>query len=995
MTTMKTVISFFYCLSRVKSALAAGWPGFAITLATVLAVFATFFATFFATVSESSTRSLSRVLKFTGVPTSLAPQIKKKFPFVFEREVTLAEIDDVLRFLHGTGAFSNVEAVERDTADGGREYAIVASILRRIQNMKIAGNVSISTEDITKMLGIGKSQVFERKHLLASAEDLRKHYEGMGFHNARIEIDFSLPNETEVTISININEGSPVRISEAVIDTPNFELASGLNRIVRSVKGNILTEDELVEFQKRVAEYLTANHYLTARLSTPSISFTPDRTQAKLTYVIENPWKVRFQFDGNEFFADWTLTRSLEEEKVSGTASSPAPGMAEKIRRRYLEAGFANIEVSSSEKLKESTFEFFLRFSIKESARVKINKIQVSGNISRPEGYYARFIKVSSSDLIGKGFFNRKDIEEGSKRLVTDLQNQGYFRARVQSSRIEFSVDRSSVTIVLDIDEGPLTLVRQIRFEGVESFSKTQLTEILKIKAGAPISLRDLEESIETLKKFYRSEGFIEMRISNEDENNRIVTYNEGNTQATVTFQIYEGPRVRVGSIVLEGNSFTKEHVIMREVGFKTGDILTPEKMDETVFHLQKLDLFTNVSVRTLEEGTNIAERTVIISVTDANPGTFLLRIGGTNERNHLTVRGAAGLSYKNILGTGRGISLRVDPKYSTDPAVSYIENKITLSYSEPYILGGHNRGRVNLIHEESLFNFDKDNFAVILESNTAGFLVERDLTRNIRMAYNVYSLSNQTQFMRLSKREISTVNIAKNGPNLIFDFRDDVFNPSKGIYAFLNLEYSDPLMGSSKDLSQTVNFVKTTGSFTHYQRLFARKDFVLVNQIRGGYLANVSNAANGKVPVQETFFLGGRSTLRGFTGTTDDVVPSRWDLFPNSTLNNAPELNNFRMTSESYYSLLKAEIWFPITSSVGGTLFYDGGAVFFTQPDVTNGMPYRDSAGIGIRFITPVGPANIEFGWKLNRRLLRTSTTGGRDLVEDPAAFHISIGAL
>lgn len=955
----------------------------------------------------SAAARMSRILKFNGVPTTMAPQIKKKFPFVFEREVTLAEVDEVVRYLYHTGNFSNVEAVERDTESGVRELAIVASVLRRVQKINIKGNHAIGSSDVTKTLGLEQGQIFERKHLLSAAEELRKIYENMGYHNVRVEIDFDLPNESEVAVNVTIDEGSPVRISSAVIDSGNPDLNDALAHFAFWLKGKILTEDELLDFQRRVNEYLAAHHYLTARLSTPAISYTPDRMKAKLTYVIDNPWKFRFTYEGNIYFADWTLTQLLEADRVAGVTTSLAPSLAEKIRRRYLEVGFANADVKYEEKLDEASHETVINFFVKEGHRVRLEKIQVSGNISRPESYYAKFIKTSTSDLIGQGYFSRKDFEDGTKQLITELQNQGYFRARIQSSRIEFNKDKSAVTIFLEIDEGPLTQIRQIRFDGVESFPKAQLLEILKIRTGAALGLRELDESIAQLKSFYHSEGFLEMRIANEGEQNRIVSYNEGNTQATINFQIYEGPRVRVGSIQVQGNQLTKDNVIMRELTFKTGDVLTAEKIENTIFHLQKLDLFTNVNIRTLEEGTNISERTVIITVTEGNPGDVRLRIGATNERNFLTLRGMASGSYRNIYGTGRGVSLRVEPKYSFDPLVSYVENTITLSYLEPFIFGDRNRGRVNLIRQEALFSIDPDptdptgqsKLATIQDAITLGFLLERDLTKEVRMSYNVYSLSNQRQFVRQTGKPKSNLNIAKTGPNFAYDSRDDRFLPSRGINAYINLEYSDPVMGSSKDQSQTINFVKTSAMYTQYFPLFKRKDFVFIGQLRGGYLANISSDPLAGVPVQEAFFLGGRTTVRGFSGDITDTIPNRFDLSPNAnSVSQLSDLTAFRIKADSYFGLVKAQLNFPtFINSVGGTLFYDGGLVAINQPDVKIPVPYRHSVGLGIRIVTPVGPVNIEYGWKLNRRILRTAAQNpdGYDIVEPAGAFHLSIGEL
>jgi outer membrane protein insertion porin family len=931
-----------------------------------------------------------RVLKFTGVPMAQGQAVKKKFPFVFEREITLSEVDEVVRFLMKSGAFSNVEVIERPVEDQNgqpseaRELVLVGSLLRRIDDITIRGNREIPTSDVLRILNVGKGQTFERKNLLASSEDLRKAYEDLGFHNAKVEIEFALPNDQGVAITVKVDEGIPVRVNEVVVDTPNPDLTKRLLRMSKSLKSKALTEDTLLEFQKSVQEWLQDNRFLTSKLSQPAVVYNVDRTLAKLTYTVENPWRFEFRVDGNSYFTEGTIIRRLEGEKLAGAVSSPAPDMAEKIRGMYQEVGFANVEVTYTDRHDDKNQKQKIAFKIKENPRVRIKKIEVSGNVSRPESYYAQFIKSSSSDLTGSGYYNRNDIDEGAKRLVTELQNQGYLRAKVQSQRAEYSKEKKSVVVTLSIDEGPLTQIRQIRVEGTDSYPKAQIIEMLKIRTGAALGLRELEESIQILKNFYRAEGFLEMKIVNETESSRMVTYNEANTQATVEFQIYEGPRVIVGSVLTSGNHFTKDKVITREISFKTGDTLTPEILEDSIFRLQKLGLFSKVNIRMLEEGTNIAERTMIIEVEERDPGLVTTGFGVNNDRepNAITLRGYVGVGYRNLDGTGRGISLRIDPRYSTNPKISYLEHTITLSYLEPYIFGDRNRGRINIVRDQSFYDFNGDS-ALINETHSIGLLLERDFTRHLKLTYTGYSFANQRRFDRYTRDTIRTQNIAKFGPLVELDYRDDTFNPTKGSYSFVNLEFSDPVIGSSQDENQTINFFKTNASVTTYTRLTKRNDVVWANSVRGGFLANVSGDAKAGIPAQEAFFLGGRSTIRGFDAV-DERLPHLQDL-------GVANLDTFFVRNTETFYLLKTELRFPIFGSVGGTIFYDGGAVLLNQPGIDIADPYRDSVGAGLRIQTPVGPINFEFGWKLDRKYIVTAPVPRQ---ESAWAFHFSIGS-
>lgn len=937
------------------------------------------------------------VLRFTGVSQAQGRSLQTKFPQVFERPVSLAEVDEIVRFLMKSGLYSNVEVVSR-SVNNQAELLLVATSLRKIKSITLQGNRALSNSDVFQILQTEEGKVFERKELIEAVKNLQTEYRKRGYRTMNAEVEFSTPSDSEVGLLVKIEEGAPTVVDRVQIESVNPEVVNRAQRRLRHLTGRALSEEDLQNAVKDVAEDLRANRFLMARVLDPQAVFDESQSRVRISLTIENPWRFEFKFEGNESYSDSSLIKQMNLDQLVGTVTTPAPELAERLRRAYQASGFAHIEVSANETTNEATFLKEIRFKIDEGPRVRIKRIEISGNISRQGSYYAQFIASTNHDLLGEGFYNRKDIEEGIKELEEELQNQGYLRAKVKSWRSEFSNPQetartgvaavqksnkrgSQATLLLNIDEGPLTVIRQIRFEGVESFSKAELQSQLPIRTSESLRIKDLNAAIEALKTFYQSRGFIEMRILNEQEG--LVTYNESSTQATVEFQVHEGPKVRISSIVLDGNSLTKDYVILRELSMKPGDIYTPEIREDSMFHLQKLGLFSRVNIRTLEEGTSMADRTVIVEVEESAPGTFESGIGVAYDRDWL-FRGYAGVAYRNLWGTGRAVSFRADPSYSTDPKISYLEHKITLSYLEPYILRDRNKGRLNLVRDVRFTGVDSDGKTIILAKNEIGLQLERDLTKNLKLIYTAYNLSSQNEFDRSNPDNIKrTQNIAKTGPQLEYDTRDNVFYPTKGLYAQLGIEYADPHLGSSEDASQSIKFTKLNAAISYPYRILGSSRWIFATSIRSGYLANLSTLPQGGVPDQEAFFLGGRSTLRGFqpTGSALDL-----ERVPNLIQLGKANLRDFYVTTDSYYYLLKAELRFPIYGDFHGAIFYDGGAVLLSQLHID--APYRDSAGIAIRLKFAGGiVAGIEYGKKLERKNWHPAG------YESPEAWHISIG--
>ncbi|MBI3017364.1 MAG: BamA/TamA family outer membrane protein [Deltaproteobacteria bacterium] len=130
----------------------------------------------------------------------------------------------------------------------------------------------------------------------------------------------------------------------------------------------------------------------------------------------------------------------------------------------------------------------------------------------------------------------------------------------------------------------------------------------------------------------------------------------------------------------------------------------------------------------------------------------------------------------------------------------------------------------------------------------------------------------------------------------------------------------------------------------------------------RGGYAHSFSSTH--PIPVDQRFYLGGRTSIRGFK--EDDI---------------GSDTKN-RQIFETFLVNYKAECQFHVFSDFGVALFFDGGNVFFDNP-VSNSR-FRHSVGPGLRYATPIGPMNLDFGFILARN---------KGAGEPAGRLHFSIG--
>ena len=164
--------------------------------------------------------------------------------------------------------------------------------------------------------------------------------------------------------------------------------------------------------------------------------------------------------------------------------------------------------------------------------------------------------------------------------------------------------------------------------------------------------------------------------------------------------------------------------------------------------------------------------------------------------------------------------------------------------------------------------------------------------------------------------------------------------------------------------LLSEADFVKIQFRTDGYARLSRKLGGYL--SLRGGYAMPFEDTT--EIPIENRFFLGGTGSLRGYpnSGVGTDATFSNGDPIGGSImLNGSTELSH------------------PLYKQVLGALFIDSGNVYDDESDF-DPLNLRYSAGVGLRFETPIGPIKLDFGFIIDRR--PDEPIGG---------LHFSIGVL
>jgi outer membrane protein insertion porin family len=596
----------------------------------------------------------------------------------------------------------------------------------------------------------------------------------------------------------------------------------------------------------------------------------------------------------------------------------------ERIIELYKEENYHNVKVDYKIYERKDN-QADLEYIIDEGEKFQIEKIKFEGNQAFSDKELKKQMSTSETNILSwfttAGDLNEDNLEQDTTRLTSFYKNNGYMQARVGEPQVKFEGDEIEITI--KIDEGPLFKVGTVDLSGDLLIPKEELLATLKITQEEFYNRETLRNDVLSLTDLYSNEGYAYADVApkvNQDSEKQIVD---------ITFDIQKGNLVYFEEIIISGNTKTRDKVIRRALRVYEQELFSSQRLKRSIRNLYRLDFFEDVKVDT-SKGSADDKMVLKIGVTEKSTGAFSFGAGYGNVEK---LYGVISIAERNLFGRGQKLELKGTMGSKTQ--------NVNLSFTEPYIYDIPLSGTINLYNWKYNYDtYDKDSFGAGL---TLSYPL-LDFTRgSIAYVYDLANISNIGGDAPQSIKDIKGENVKSSVTSMLrYDSRDQIFVPTKGANHSISYEFAG--------LGGDIGFMKYIGETAWYFPLFW--EFVLAPHAKGGY---VNKTRDKKLPDYEKFYMGGIGSLRGF---------ERDDLAPRDSDGNSIGGDKFVQ--------FNLDLTFPLVKSQGvfGGLFFDTGRVYDDNEDIElKPGDLRQSAGLGIRWMSPVGPIRLEYGFILDKK--------------------------
>lgn len=814
------------------------------------------------------------------------------------------------------GIFEDIEI----NADDEHNGLLKVKVRERdvIKSIDVTGNNYLSSRMIRGLFLQKKGMVLRYDLMGESLKVLKQALAEMGFPLAEVSANVERSSSAYmVNVVLKVNEGHPEKIMGIRI----LGFDNEVRPLMETKEGDYYNQVILRSDLERIK-----NHYKKLGYVNPSAGpYT--YSDGELDISIDPGKRLNIFFTGNSAIGSKALLKEMPFFDAADFRDDLVEEAANRISALYHSKGYPFVQVVPVTAIDNDVIN--LTLFIYEGKNVSIGSIRFSG-ITLPEENLRRIISLKEGDVYNP------DAMYSEKAALGEFYNAiGYLNVDV--SEPEAKIEASMAHILITVKEGRQTLINTVEIRGFVSIPETELRKAIGIKSGDPYNEVNISDARYRVIDIYLEHGFADVNIDVKRE------FDE--QSAKVIFDINEGPVTFFGKTIITGNKQTRIHVLERELMHREGNPFDYSILIKERQKLYRLGLFTDISLENLDKYDS--KRDILVNVGEGKAGAVEFGVGFADYEKY---RGFIDISYRNLFGIGKHTSFRTE--------LSSLEQRFILNYYDPWFLGRQTPFRALLLREERTDkNIDTKEVEYRLRRHTAAAGFEKKVSDNFKgELYYDFSLVETFDVkpdVILSKEDTGTLAISDIRPGIIYDTRDNPFDPRKGVLAGVTLKVATGLLLSETDFAKLV----FNGSF--YRELSKR--FVLAVSFRGGVAQGFDTTR--ELPLVERFFLGGRNTVRGYA--QDTLGPKGSDGTPTGG-------NAFLMTN--------LEIRTNIGKGIGIVTFIDGGNVWIKTNQMNLALKY--TAGVGLRYSTPVGPLRIDYGRKLKRE---TGESGGE--------IHFSIG--
>jgi len=560
-----------------------------------------------------------------------------------------------------------------------------------------------------------------------------------------------------------------------------------------------------------------------------------------------------------------------------------------------------------------------IEFKIDIGEKSKISKISFIGNkiyknkkliniIVSEEFKFWKFIS-------GKKYLQEQLIALDTRLLKNFYLNNGFYNVKINSSFAKL-INDNEFELIYNIEPGEKIFFDNLNLKLPNDFDKDNYKSLFKLfenLKNKPYSINSVEKILYEIDQITISDEFKTINATLEEaiDNNKL----------NINFIIEETEKFFVEKINIYGNNITREIVIRNQFEIDEGDPFSEILAKKSENNVKSLNFFKSVKTNIID-GETENSKIINFEVEEKPTGEIMAGAGAGTEGGTIFF----GIKENNYLGKG----LSVD----ANATISAETFKGELNILNPNYKNTDKSVHVNLqaIEYDQLENYGYKTIKNGFDIGTSFEYLE-DLKLGLSTSTFVEKIETNSTASARQKKQSGNYLDSFLGFNANYDKRNQKFRTSDGYFSNYNVKL--PIISDTNTLTNTYNYKL-------YSQLFDNNisSFSIL-------LKHTTSLSNNDVKLSERLYVPSRK-LRGFE--SGKIGPKDGGDF----------IGGNYLTAINLQSTLP--ILFQNSQNLDAIIFFDAANVWGVDYDSTiqDGNKIRSSIGIGVDWLTPVGPLNF-----------------------------------
>ncbi|MCP5280350.1 MAG: outer membrane protein assembly factor BamA [Rhodoferax sp.] len=645
--------------------------------------------------------------------------------------------------------------------------------------------------------------------------------------------------------------------------------------------------------------------------------------------VEERPTVADVEFSGNKEFDKDALRKMMRDIGLAdGRPYDKAllDRAEQEIKRQYINRSlYASEVVTTVTPIERNRVN--LAFTITEGDRSKIKEIRVVGNKVFSESTLRDLFDLDTGGWLSwytkSDQYSRPKLNADIESLRSYYLTRGYLEFKIDSTQVVISPDKQDITIVINVTEGERYVVSGVKLEGNFLGKDDEFKSLVSIRPGEAYNADEVVQTTKAFTDYFGNFGYAFARVEARPEVDR------ANNRVALVIQADPSRRAYVRRVNVAGNNRTRDEVVRREFRQFEAAWYDADKIRRSRDRVDRLGFFRDVSIETQEVAG--APDQVDLTITVVEKATGNLSLGaGYSSGDGLGL--SAGIKQENAFGSGNSLGLQID--------TSKINRTVVFSTTDPYFTVDGVSRSIDVYHRNTSPYTDTDSYKLVTTGASLRFGVPFTEVDTVYFGAGVErtKIVPGTQLPAAYLTYANQFGYSSNGVPLTVgwarDTRDSALVPTTGRYQRLNGEWG--VGGDTRYLS---------ASYQYQQYFPLNKQYTLAFNGDVGWGKGLSGRP---FPLFKNYFGGGLGSVRGFEqGSLGQI-----DTATGGSLGGNRKIN------------LNFEVLTPFPGAGNDrTLrmfgFLDAGNVY-AESESLDLQKLRASVGVGISWISPVGPLRL-----------------------------------